>query len=202
MTPSPTPFAELDELLERFVTRVSSILGDELVGVYLTGSFALGGGDAASDCDFLVVTKSGSGEGEESALRELHAEIPDWPGYWATYGSYAPEADLATLQALGQPWLYVDRGSREMSRSAHCNRADVRWVLANRPFVFTGADPRTLAAEVPAHVLQATMRPQIERFDADLKTWASFDNSWTQRYAVESAVRMLYTLEHGEVISK
>jgi hypothetical protein len=89
-----------------------------------------------------------------------------------------------------------------MSRSAHCNRADVRWVLANRPFVFTGADPRTLAAEVPAHVLQATMRPQIERFDADLKTWASFDNSWTQRYAVESAVRMLYTLEHGEVISK
>jgi len=24
--------------------------------VYLTGSFALGGGDAASDCDFLVVT--------------------------------------------------------------------------------------------------------------------------------------------------
>ena len=47
-----TPFAELNDLLTRFVTRVSSILGTKLVGVYLTGSFALGAGDAASDCDF------------------------------------------------------------------------------------------------------------------------------------------------------
>jgi hypothetical protein len=45
----PTQFAELNELLTRFVTRVSSILSAKLVGVYLTGSFALGAGDAASD---------------------------------------------------------------------------------------------------------------------------------------------------------
>ena len=46
------------------------------------------------------------------------------------------------------------------------------------------------------------MRPQIESFLTDLGTWASFDVSWTQRYAVEASSRMLYTLEHGEVISK
>jgi aminoglycoside adenylyltransferase-like protein len=46
------------------------------------------------------------------------------------------------------------------------------------------------------------MRAEIEGFLVDLRSWASFDISWTQRYAVEGVSRMLYTLEHGEVISK
>ena len=199
-----TPFAELNELLTRFVGRVSSILGANLIGVYLTGSFALGGGDAASDCDFVTVTADRLGSGEERAIGGLHEEIPGWPSYWAynLEGSYAPQADLTTLATSGQPWLYVDRGSREMEWSAHCNTADVRWVLVNRPLVLAGTDPRTFVCDVPAEVLQAKMRPQIESFLTDLGTWASFDVSWTQRYAVESSSRMLYTLEHGAVISK
>ena len=199
-----TPFAELNELLARFVARVSSILGADLTGVYLTGSFALGGGDAASDCDFLTVTSLPVGDAEERALRGLHEEIPGWPSYWAYNfeGSYAPRADLTTLAKLGAPWLYVNRGGREMEWSPHCNTADVRWVLVNRPVVLAGADPRTFACDVPAAVLQKTMRPQIESFLVDLGTWASFDVSWTQRYAVAASSRMLYTLEQGEVISK
>ena len=86
-------FADLNGLRLRFIGQVSSILGGKLVGVYLTGSFALGGGDAASDCDFLTVTDSDLGREEESALRRLHEEIPNWPSYWAynLEGSYAPK---------------------------------------------------------------------------------------------------------------
>ena len=54
-----TGFPELNDLLTRFVDAIRSILAENLVGVYLTGSFALGDGDAASDCDFLVVTVGG-----------------------------------------------------------------------------------------------------------------------------------------------
>ena len=46
------------------------------------------------------------------------------------------------------------------------------------------------------------MQRQIETFLDDLLTWTSLDISWSQRYAVEAPSRMLYTLEHGEVISK
>jgi predicted nucleotidyltransferase len=55
---SPTVFPDLNELLRELVARVESILGDNFVGAYLTGSFALGGADLHSDCDFLVVTKN------------------------------------------------------------------------------------------------------------------------------------------------
>jgi hypothetical protein len=89
-----------------------------------------------------------------------------------------------------------------MEWSAHCNTEDVRWVLRERPLILEGADPRAFACEIPAVVLQRKMRPQIENFLDDLLTWASFDISWTQRYAVEAGSRMLYSLEHGRVISK
>jgi predicted nucleotidyltransferase len=199
-----TPFPELDELLKGFVGRVRAILDTALVGVYLTGSFALGGGDAASDCDFVVVTCGGVSDEQERALRELHEDVLAWPSYWANNleGSYAPKADLETLAALGRPWLYVNRGARELEWSAHCNTADVRWVLRERPLILDGADPRGFASEVPAIVLQREMRPHIDNFLDELLSWTTFDSSWTQRYGVEATSRMLYTLEHGEVISK
>lgn len=199
-----TSFPELNDLLGDFVGRVRSILDTNLVGVYLTGSFALGGGDAASDCDFLVATTGRLGGDHERALRQLHAEIPDRPGYWAynLEGSYAPRTDLETLAALGRPWLYVDRGAREMQWSAHCNTEDVRWVLRERPLTLEGVDPRTFACEVPAAALRETMRRRIETFLDDLLTWTTFDVSWSQRYAVEAISRMLCTVECGEVVSK
>jgi len=150
-----------------------------------------------------VVDRAPSGD-EERALRELHEEIPGWPGYWARNleGSYAPREDLETLGALGRPWLFVDRGTREMEWSSHCNVEEVRWVLANRPHALVGPDPRELCCEVPAPVLQAAMRPKIQNLLDDVRSWAPFDIIWTQRYVVETACRMLYTLEHGEVITK
>jgi aminoglycoside adenylyltransferase-like protein len=150
-----------------------------------------------------VVDRAPSGD-EERALRELHEEIPGWPGYWARNleGSYAPREDLETLAALGRPWLFVDRGTREMEWSSHCNVEEVRWVLANRPHALVGPDPRELCCEVPAPVLKAAMRPKIQNLLDDVRSWAPFDIIWTQRYVVETACRMLYTLEHGEVITK
>lgn len=91
--------------------------------------------------DFLVIT-SGRVDGDhERALGQLHEEIPALPGYWSynLEGSYAPKADLQTLAALGRPWLYVNRGSRAMEWSAHCNAEDVRWVLRERPLILVGA---------------------------------------------------------------
>ena len=199
-----TSFPELNGLLGEFIGRVQSILAPNLVGAYVVGSFALGAGDLSSDCDFLVVTKERVTDEQERALRELHDEIPTRPGHWATNleGSYAPQQDLKTLEALDREWLYVDRGWREMRWSTHCNVEDTRWVLRERGIPLIGPEPRTFACEVPADMLRDRMRMLIESFLEDLLSWTSFEIIWAQRYAVESMCRMLYTLETGEVTSK
>lgn len=117
-------------------------------------------------------------------------------------GSYAPMADLATLAALAKRWLYVNRGWRQMEWSAHCNTEDVRWTLRERGITLAGPNPRRLVAEVPAEALRRKMPPLIESFLPDLFTWTSFDIAWTQRYAVATLCRMLYTLDTGEIASK
>jgi Nucleotidyltransferase domain len=82
---SATSFPELDDLLSDFVGRLRSLLGANLVGIYLTGSFALDGGDAASDCDFLVVTVGPADPETEQELRRLpQGDLPVRPGYWRT----------------------------------------------------------------------------------------------------------------------
>jgi hypothetical protein len=201
---TPTAFSDLNELLRELVARVESILGDNLVGAYLAGSFALGAADLHSDCDFLVVTGARVRPAQERALRELHDEIPTRAGHWPhdLEGSYAPRAELETLAGLDQQWLYVDRGSREMQWSTHCNTEDVRWTLREHGITLTGPDPREFVGAVPADALRGRMRRLISTFVPDLAGWISFDNAWAQRYAVSSLCRMLYTLETGEVTSK
>ena len=203
-TSAPTPFAELNELLGELVARVAAILGDNFVGAYLTGSFALGAADLHSDCDFLVVTEDRLTAAQERALRELHGEVPARPGHWTHHleGSYAPRAELATLASLDERWLYIDHGWREMQWSTHCNTEHTRWALREHGITLAGPAPREFVDEVPADALRHRMRQLIENFLPDLFSWTSFDLAWSQRYAVASLCRMLYTLETAEVASK
>jgi len=53
----PTPYPDLNGVLEELVTGVRSILAANLCGVYLQGSFAVGDADQHSDVDFIVVTE-------------------------------------------------------------------------------------------------------------------------------------------------
>ena len=140
----PTPFPELNELLESFVGSVESIFDGNFVGAYLTGGFALGAGDMSSDCDFLVVISEQVSDQQETALRELHAEIPTREGYWAVNleGSYAPQGDLETLDAVGREWLYIDRVWRDVQWPTHCHVADTRWVLRERGWSYMAPSPR------------------------------------------------------------
>jgi predicted nucleotidyltransferase len=199
----PTVFPELNELLEELVARAGSIFGDNFVGAYLTGSFALRAADVHSDCDFLVVTEERVVGREQRALRELHDEIPGRSGYWAhnLEGSYAPRRELQIPAALDK-WLYVDRGWRVLQWSNHCNTEEMRWTLRESGITLAGPEPHELVPEVSADALRDRMRQLIGSFLPNLFSWTSFDIAWAQRYAVTTLCRMLYTLDTGQVASK
>src|SRR5215213_7513193 len=94
-----TGFAELDGLLEEFTATVGEILGDDLVGLYLQGSFALGDGDAHSDVDWIAVTEDELTAAQVAALQDLHATFYARDTPWAQHleGSHFPKALLRLL---------------------------------------------------------------------------------------------------------
>ena len=88
-----TPFAGLDAVLAHLTDKVRAILGDNLVGLYLQGSFAVGDADEMSDCDFMVAIARDLTADERAELQAMHAAIHDLPHEpWRhrLEGSYAP----------------------------------------------------------------------------------------------------------------
>lgn len=201
---TPTQYPELNVLLTELTERVMETLGENFVGVYLQGSFAVGDADMYSDCDFLIPTHEPINAEQEAGLRALHNEIPTRAGHWVHHleGSYPLARELKTLDGLGQKWPYVDHGSREIQVSTHCNTEVVRWSLRECGITIAGPDPKTLVQEVPTKVLRDKMRESARTLLPDLYAWATFDVAWVQRYAVAALCRVLHTLDCGLVTSK
>ena len=66
----PTQFVELNAILGQLTRGVQAVLGLNLVGVYLQGSFACGDADEHSDVDFLVVIGQPLSEADRQAAME------------------------------------------------------------------------------------------------------------------------------------
>ncbi|MET3808821.1 hypothetical protein ABIB25_005851 [Nakamurella sp. UYEF19] len=200
-----TPYADLDELLLELLGRWRSILGDNLAGAYVQGSFALGSGDRHSDCDWLVATHGRLTEPQIARLRELHYEIPTREQQWCQdiEGSYAPIAELASVEHLGRKWLFNDRGHRTLNWDDHCNRPHTRWILREHGITLTGPTPSSFMPPVPADEMRGEAATSLPTLLEELATWIDIDTiGWGQRYAVVTASRILYTLHTAEVTSK
>jgi hypothetical protein len=199
-----TPFPELDAVLTRLTAAARAILREHYVGSYLQGSFALGAGAAQSDADVIVVTTLPPSGEVEARLRRLHADLPTWPGPWAlnVEGSYADAASLRTAEGLGVPWLFVDRGHREMEWSEHCNTLHTRWILHHHGIALDGPPARDLVDDVPERAMREAARAALPRTLAGIREWAPMEHAWTQRYIVQTYSRVLHTAITGRVASK
>jgi hypothetical protein len=200
-----TPYDDLDELLMELLGHWQRILGENLFGAYVQGSFALGSGDQQSDCDWLVATRGSLSEPQVTELRRLHDEIPTRDGHWChdLEGSYAPAQELASVDHLGATWLYNDHGNRTLEWDDHCNRGYTRWILREHGITLVGPAPASFMPAVPAELLRREAAASLTTLTADLATWVDIDSlAWGQRYLVATACRMLYTFKEAKVASK
>jgi aminoglycoside adenylyltransferase-like protein/nucleotidyltransferase-like protein len=198
-----TPFPELDDLLHGLVDGVREVLGDNLVGVYLQGSFAVGGADEWSDADFLVVTEEPVGDAERPALDELHRRLFALPGHWPKHleGSYVDRQLLRRPDPSRTKLLFLDHGSQELAWDDHCNTAYIRWALREHGIAVAGPEPRTLVDPVPADVLREEARARMTEW-VDWAFSIPQMNRWHQPYIVVGVCRVLWTIEHGTVVPK
>ena len=223
----PTPFADLNAVLAHLVEGARGLLGDNFVGAYLQGSFAVGDATEFSDCDFIIVTARDITPDELPAFQALHAGIHELPyPYWRTAleGSYiaAPilrrwsetpcdppgeprgpdwgDPGTSGSPARTYPLWYLDHGSKTLVRSEHDNSQVVRWCLREKGVVLAGPPPKALIDQVPPAALRAEVRATLDLVLAlDLQPMELV--AW-QAFWVGLFCRMLHTLATGAVWSK
>jgi predicted nucleotidyltransferase len=201
----PTPYPELNAILAELRQSTQAILNENFIGLYLNGSFALGGFDPDSDADFIVVTDADVTAAQESALQTMHGRIYDLPTPWAQHleGSYITKSVLKRPDPTRTLLLYLDNTARELVRSDHCNTLVVRWTMREHGISLAGPDPKTLIDPVVLDELRVEAAQIMDKWRLEIKADPGMlENRWLQTYAVVTFCRMLYTVQHGTVASK
>jgi hypothetical protein len=223
-----TPDADLDAVLQHWLARLQSVLGENLVGAYLQGSFAVGDFDEASDVDFMVVLHDDILAGRIEPIASLHRELCQLPNRWARNfeGSYAPAFALRRLSTeprdppgeprpdgerepgtwrpgpYAYPFWFVSEDSPPVRRE-YDNCQLVRWVLREKGVRLIGPPAATLIERVSGEALRREaaemLACNIERLAGDL-SW--FMTAYGQASGALVFARALETLETGEVRSK
>lgn len=201
----PTQFVELNAILGQLTRGVQAVLGPNLVGAYLQGSFACGDADEHSDVDFLVVIGQPLSEIERKALQTLHEQIYDLPSPWAKHleGSYFPAYLLRREDPARSKLWYLDNTSRVLEQSDHDNSLVVRWQLREHGIALAGPHPQTLVEPIPPDDLRREIRAVMRDWGAEIFAGKYvINNRWAQAFAVVMYCRMLQTLQTATIESK
>lgn len=201
----PIPYSDLNEVLTQFCAGVKDVLGADLIGIYLQGSFAVGDFDEHSDLDFVVVVQKELSSKQIETLQVFHHQIFQLDSKWAQHleGSYFPAEILKNLPKPGQQLWYLDNGANQLVRSDHCNTLVVRWTLREKGVSLFGPLPGTLVEPISKEWLRAEIFETLNGWGSEILANPSAYNNWFyQSFIVLNYCRMLRDLHAGQVGSK
>jgi predicted nucleotidyltransferase len=203
----PTPYPDVNEILNTLHTKVKEVLGSQLVGMYLFGSLANGGFDNDSDIDVLVVTDAEISNEIISKLGAMHAQIAKIDSPWAIQleVSYIPQRALRQFDPADMCHPHLDRGNGEkLYMLEHVND----WIIQRHTVrelggVISGPDPKTLIDPIsPDDLRQAIIDMWPIWVTPILADPSIISKRGYQSFFVLSVCRVFYTLKYGEIISK
>jgi hypothetical protein len=212
----PTPYPEVNVVLNELLPDVQEILGNQFIGMYLYGSLAYGGFDEDSDVDYVVVTKDDLPDALFAALQEMHTRIAALDSWCATQleGSYIPLHALRTFDPVRVLHLHIDRGRGEQLKRMKIEDDRIRrawwggWVILRAVLLESGI---TLAGPAPAALMDPVTTEELKQANlTDLHGWfepmlegtAQLESFGYQPYAVLTMCRILHTYERGTIVSK
>jgi hypothetical protein len=201
----PTPYPELNAVLQELVASIQSILGETFVAACLQGSFAVGDFDRDSDADFVIAIEQELSDDQVQALQIMHERIYSLDCAWAQHleGSYFPKDVLRYADQRGTPLWYLDHGSRSLIQSKHCNTLVVRSVVREHGVALAGSNPAALVDPAPVDVLRQEIRDVMRDWWQSIRANPEqLNNRFYQTYAVLNYCRMLHDLATGTVGSK
>jgi predicted nucleotidyltransferase len=203
----PTPYPEINEVLNMLLVHVKEILGEQFVGMYLYGSLSSGDFDPeTSDIDFLVVTADQLSEQKIAELDAMHQQT------WARSpkraleleGSYIPkhlirrhDPDGAPCPTVNEGKFYVDQRGSDWIIQRH--------VVREFGVIVEGPDPKTLIDFVGPDDIRGSVLGILQEWwfpMLDDPSWLREHGDKYHAFAVITMCRVLHALEHGTVTSK
>jgi len=200
---------EVQALLADLLAGARAILGEELIGLYLDGSLALGDFDpATSDVDFIAAIARPLSPAAFDALAAMHRQMRDSGRPFATEveGSYIPLPALRRHDPADATFANHERGPDEVLKYKlhHSDWVIHRFTVREHGLALFGPPPATLIDPVsPDDVRRATAEV--------LRSWWGTAGAITYIRAAPAGglsfialtmCRALYALERGEVVSK
>ena len=205
--PPITGHADVDAVLNELSVGLQSLLGDQLIGVYLTGSLTYGDFDrGSSDIDYLAILRQPLAMDERRRLKELHELIGEtWPEWQARVeGSYVTADMLDSVDPPSTPRPYINGGQFWEPDPRYGNE----WLINLRALhecgvALVGPDVRSVMKPIDIEdVREASRRDLVEEWIPKLHDPGFFESSHHQAYVTLTLCRILHRAEHEGVVSK
>jgi predicted nucleotidyltransferase len=205
LSPHPTPYPEVNTVLQRLLSDVQAILGTRFLGMYISGSLVMGDFDESSDIDALVVTTDALPEEVVCALTEMHEHLSTTYPRWGVEleVSYIPCYAVRRYDPADDLHPYIGRGE-SLRIEEHGREWDIqRHVIRERGIVIAGPDPQALIDPVhPDDMRRAVLVTVHEVWPWRFHDPIELHPRGYRSYIVLTGCRMLYTLKYGTVASK
>jgi predicted nucleotidyltransferase len=203
----PTPYPEINKILNLLLTGLQKILGNQLVGMYLYGSLSSGDfNPETSDIDFLVVTTSTLSDKAIADLRSMHQHIWTSGLRWASKleGSYIPKRDIRRHDPHSAPCPTVNEGKFYLDKRGS-DWIIQRHVIREQGTVLAGPDPKTLIDPVSPEDIRGAVKGVMQEWWFPMledPSWLKNHGSEYHAFAILTMCRALYALKHGTIVSK
>jgi hypothetical protein len=200
----PTPYADVNALLESLRSHLQRIFQEKLVGLYLYGSLTAGDFDPGiSDVDLLAVTSTDVTGAEFEALRAMHGDIdcsnPEWDDRIEVV--YLSSMALSNFRLATGP-IVISPGEPFHVREDEplLEWLELWYIIRETGVTLFGPSPDTI---IPP-IAKAEFVQWVRKYAASMGTgFNRLQDRKNQAYAILTMCRALYTFRSGgEQISK
>jgi len=151
---------EVIDMLTAVLPSMHEALGDNLMGVYLRGSLAMGDFDpVTSDLDFFAVTERPVSEAAFTVLVAVHARLDVLPNHYAGQleGPYIDRSAARRFRP-GERYPTIGRGEALAWHEHGYNWVLERWMVREHGITVLGPNPKTLIDPVASNELRTAAR--------------------------------------------
>jgi len=199
---NPTPYADINELLELLLSSMQKILGEKLLGLYLYGSLVIGDFDPTiSDIDLVAALASDLDDKEFEALQKMHVDFAYQHKEWddRIEVCYISITALQTVKTGTSQVANISPGEPFHKRETSIEWLISWYVVRETSITLFGPSPKTIIEPISKDEFIQTIRVHAKAWDEWIH---DMHNRKSQAYAILTMCRTLYTLKYGEQVSK